>query len=121
MQTLSARADGPAPKRPKPDDEDVVSRHFAGRHALTKNMPAVGSKQGLKFCRADGELRLLGGACAEVLGGPNLAHVLRSGYELEGKAMEAMQKSEPAKVLSVHTSVGLVAPFRTDGPAAARC
>jgi len=80
---------------------------FAGRYAVGKNLPTVPSKAGFKFERADGEMRVLGGACSEVLGGKNLAKLLESGWQLELKAMEALQKGEPAPTLSVHTSAGV--------------
>ncbi len=81
---------------------------FAGRYALGRNLAAVSRKSGFDFDRAgSGSVRVLGGACSEVLGGANLANLLRSGYELESRAMSAMQNSEPAEVLSVHTSAGV--------------
>jgi len=42
-----------------------------------------------------------------VLGGQNLAKLLRSGYELEVAAMEALEAGKPAPALSVHTSIGV--------------
>ena len=42
-----------------------------------------------------------------VLGGQNLAKLLRSGYELEVAAMEALEVGKPAPALSVHTSIGV--------------
>ena len=80
---------------------------FAGRYALGKNLAAVESKKGFTLARADGEVRLLGGACSEVLGGANLANLLHKGYELEVSAMDALRKDEPAAALSVHTSAGV--------------
>jgi adenosylmethionine-8-amino-7-oxononanoate aminotransferase/alkylhydroperoxidase family enzyme len=81
---------------------------FAGRYALGKNLPAVESKSGFTLSRSgSGEVRLLGGACSEVLGGANLAKLLKNGYNLEVRAMEAMQRDEPAAALSVHTSAGV--------------
>lgn len=81
---------------------------FAGRYALGKNLPAVESKSGFTLARSgSGEVRLLGGACSEVLGGANLANLLNKGYELEVSAMEALRKDEPAAALSVHTSAGV--------------
>ena len=53
---------------------------FAGRYALGKNLPAVESKSGFTLARSgSGEVRLLGGACSEVLGGANLANLLNKG------------------------------------------
>ena len=64
---------------------------FAGRYALGKNLPAVDRKAGFSFNRVDnGEVRVLGGACSEVLGGSNLAALLSDGYELEERAMAAL-------------------------------
>ncbi len=81
---------------------------FAGRYALGKNLAAVPTKSGFTFDRVgSGEVRVLGGACSEVLGGSNLANLLKDGYELEVRAMEALQKDEPAATLSVHTSAGV--------------
>lgn len=80
---------------------------FAGRYALGKNLAAVESKKGFTLARTDGEVRLLGGACSEVLGGANLANLLHKGYELEVSAMDALRKDEPAAALSVHTSAGV--------------
>ncbi|EOD08664.1 hypothetical protein EMIHUDRAFT_438290 [Emiliania huxleyi CCMP1516] len=80
---------------------------FAGRYALGKNLPPVKAKNGFRFARTDGEVRVLGGACSEVLSGPNLAELLRPGFELEVRAMEALRRGEPAESLSVHTSTGV--------------
>ena len=80
---------------------------FAGRYALGKNLPVVDRKQGFSFNRPDGGVRVLGGACSEVLGGANLANLLRSGHELEVRAMAALEKGEAAEVLSIHTSAGV--------------
>jgi len=81
---------------------------FAGRYALGKNLPAVANKAGFCFNRVgSGEVRVLGGACSEVLGGANLANLLNDGYELEVRAMEALKNAKPAEVLSVHTSAGV--------------
>ena len=53
---------------------------FAGRYPLGKNQPAVETKHGFTFERVGtGEMRVLGGACSEVLGGSNLANLLRDG------------------------------------------
>jgi hypothetical protein len=85
----------------------VIGR-FAGRYALGKNLPAVDTKTGFIFNRVDsGEVRVLGGACSEVLGGANLAALLRDGWELEQRAMSSLARSEPAEVLSIHTSAGV--------------
>jgi len=81
---------------------------FAGRYALGKNLPAVDTKTGFSFNRVgSGEVRVLGGACSEVLGGANLAALLRDGWELEQRAMSSLARSEPAEVLSIHTSAGV--------------
>ena len=85
----------------------VIGR-FAGRYALGKNLPAVDTKTGFSFNRVgSGEVRVLGGACSEVLGGANLAALLRDGWELEQRAMSSLARSEPAEVLSIHTSAGV--------------
>lgn len=84
----------------------VSAKHFAGRYALGRHAPTVLAKSGFKLAREDGEVRLLGGACGEVLGGANLAALLRDGFELEVAAMEALESSEPAASLSIHTSAG---------------
>ena len=48
---------------------------FAGRYALGKHMPAVETKQGMRFAwrGEDQAVRVLGGASSEILGGANLA------------------------------------------------
>ena len=67
---------------------------FAGRYAIGKNLPTVDRKSGFSFNRANtGEVHVLGGACSEVLGGANLANLLRNGYELEMRAMAALPSS----------------------------
>ena len=61
---------------------------FAGRYALGKHMPAVETKQGMRFAwrGEDRAVRVLGGASSEILGGANLAEVLRDGFELAQRA-----------------------------------
>ena len=82
---------------------------FAGRYALGKNLPTVSSKNGMKFewRGKDQPVRVLGGASSEVLGGKNLADVLRKGFEIEERAFRALESGEPAEPLSVHTSAGV--------------
>ena len=73
---------------------------FAGRYTLGSNQPPILSKNGARFKRVDGtEVRVLGGACSEVLGGANLAAILKEGFEVEQRAIEAMLISEPAEVI----------------------
>ena len=84
---------------------------FAGRYALGKNLPAVESKSGFTLARSGaGEVRLLGGACSEVLGGANLANLLHKGYELEVSAMEAMRRALSWPTLSAPPSVPRATP-----------
>lgn len=65
------------------------NNRFAGRYALGKNLPSVTQKSGFTFERTgSGDVRVLGGACSEVLGGANLANLLRDGYEMEVRAMK---------------------------------
>ena len=82
---------------------------FAGRYAIGKNLPTVQSKNGMQFAwlGKDQPVRVLGGASSEVLGGKNLADVLRRGFEIEERAFRALEKGEPAEPLSVHTSAGV--------------
>ena len=82
---------------------------FAGRYALGKNLPTVSSKNGMKFewRGKDQPVRVLGGASSEVLGGKNLADVLRKGFEIEERAFRALERGEAAEPLSVHTSAGV--------------
>jgi len=82
---------------------------FAGRYALGKNLPTVSSKNGMQFAWRGKEqpVRVLGGASSEVLGGKNLADVLRKGFEIEERAFRALESGEPAEPLSVHTSAGV--------------
>ena len=81
---------------------------FAGRYALGKNLGAVESKAGLRFKRHDaGDVRVVGGASSEGLGGSNLAAMLREGFEVERRAMAALERDEAAEALSVHTSAGV--------------
>ena len=95
---------------PTEQDKGYEVNHFAGRYAVGKNLSAVATKSGLHFNRPDiGDVRVLGGACSEVLGGANLAKVLQSGFEKEARVMEALRQSQPAEALSVHTSAGVPA------------
>ena len=95
---------------PAEQDKGYEVSHFAGRYAVGKNLSAVATKSGMHFNRPDvGDVRVLGGACSEVLGGANLAKVLQSGFEKETRVMEALRQSQPAEVLSVHTSAGVPA------------
>ena len=48
----------------------------------------------------------LGGASSEVLGGKNLADVLRKGFEIEERAFQAHWRTAAAEPL-VHTSAGV--------------
>ena len=82
---------------------------FAGRYALGKNLPTVSTKQGMQFAwrGKDQPVRVLGGASSEVLGGRNLADVLRKGFEIEERAFHALERGEAAEPLSVHTSAGV--------------
>ena len=82
---------------------------FAGRYALGKHMPAVETKQGMRFAwrGEDRAVRVLGGASSEILGGANLAEVLRDGFEIEQRAFRALERGEPAEPLSIHTSAGV--------------
>ena len=82
---------------------------FAGRYALGKNLPTVSTKQGMQFAwrGKDQPVRVLGGASSEVLGGKNLADVLRKGFEIEERAFRALEKGQAAEPLSVHTSAGV--------------
>mmetsp|Transcript_23086 Transcript_23086/g.60014 ORF Transcript_23086/g.60014 Transcript_23086/m.60014 type:complete len:704 (+) Transcript_23086:105-2216(+) len=82
---------------------------FAGRYALGKNLPTVSTKQGMQFAwrGKDQPVRVLGGASSEVLGGKNLADVLRKGFEIEERAFHALERGEAAEPLSVHTSAGV--------------
>lgn len=82
---------------------------FAGRYALGKNLPTVSTKQGMQFAWRGKEqpVRVLGGASSEVLGGKNLADVLRKGFEIEERAFRSLEKGEAAEPLSVHTSAGV--------------
>ncbi|KAH8081091.1 synthetase [Aureococcus anophagefferens] len=63
----------------------------------------------MRFDREDvgGDVRVVGGASSEVLGGANLASLLRDGFEVERRAMAALEAGEPAEALSVHTSAGV--------------
>lgn len=83
------------------------AERFAGRYPLGKNLSPVISKAGTDFLRGDVATRVVGGACSEVLGGKNLAALLRPGFELEARAMAALEAGEPADVLSIHTSTGV--------------
>ena len=85
----------------------AVDARFAGRYALGRNQSPVALKAGADFIRGDTATRVVGGACSEVLGGANLAALLRPGFELEMRAMAALEKGIPAEVLSVHTSAGV--------------
>ena len=49
-----------------PPSKAAVDAHFAGRYALGKNQSPVVSKAGFKVARLDSEVRLIGGACAEI-------------------------------------------------------
>ena len=58
---------------------------FAGRYALGKNQLPVQKKAGADFLRGEVATRVVGGACSEVLGGANLAALLKPGFELEAR------------------------------------
>ena len=85
----------------------AIAKHFAGRYALGKNKTPCSVKAGLNFTSGDGVTRVVGAACSEVLGGANLAALLRPGFELEQRAMAALANGAPAEVLSIHTSAGV--------------
>uniref|UniRef100_A0A7S2H4L5 Uncharacterized protein n=1 Tax=Haptolina brevifila TaxID=156173 RepID=A0A7S2H4L5_9EUKA len=85
----------------------AVAERFAGRYALGKNQSPVGHKAGAEFLRGNVATRVIGGACSEVLGGANLAALLREGFELEARAMAALTGGMPAETLSIHTSAGV--------------
>ena len=65
---------------------------FAGRYALGKNLGPVNAKAGMRFDREDvgGDVRVVGGASSEVLGGTNLASLLRDGFEDAEAALQAL-------------------------------
>ena len=89
-------------------DQGYDVGRFAGRYALGKNLPAVLKKDHFTFDRAgSGEVRVLGGACSEALGGANLAALLEDGFALEQRAMEDLRNERPAECMSVHTSAGV--------------
>ena len=94
----------------------VVAERFAGRYALGKNQSPVSHKAGAgaDFLR-DGAaaVRVAGAVCSEVLGGKNLVALLRAGFELETRAMAALEAGEPAGVLSVHSSAGVPVQLET--------
>ena len=87
----------------------AVADRFAGRYALGQNKASVAVKDSLNFMRDPGgqATRVIGGACSEVLGGKNLAALLRPGFELEMRAMVALERGDPAEALSIHTSAGV--------------
>ena len=85
----------------------AVRERFAGRYALGKNQAPVQKKAAAEFIRDGRATRVVGGACSEVLGGKNLAGLLRAGFELEQRAFAALEHGEPAEVLSIHTSAGV--------------
>ena len=113
MVLLSAAVSGlraPAPRlRMMSSGPGYETDRFAGRYALGKNLPTVSSKNGMQFEWRGKEqpVRVLGGASSEVLGGKNLADVLRKGFEIEERAFRALEAGEPAEPLSVHTSAGV--------------
>ena len=82
---------------------------FAGRFPLGKNLPTVETKQGMVFEWAPKQqkVRVLGGASSEVLGGSNLAEILRCGFEIEQRSFRALERNERADALSIHTSTGV--------------
>ena len=89
-------------------DQGYDVGRFAGRYALGKNLPAVLKKDHFTFDRAGaGEVRVLGGACSEALGGANLAALLEDGFALEQRVMEDLRNERPAECMSVHTSAGV--------------
>ena len=109
---LSAAVSGlraPAPRLMMTNGPGYETDRFAGRYALGKNLPTVSSKNGMQFeWRGKQQpVRVLGGASSEVLGGKNLADVLRKGFEIEERAFRALESGEPAEPLSVHTSAGV--------------
>jgi len=99
----------PAPRLMMNNGPGYETDRFAGRYALGKNLPTVSTKNGMQFAwrGKDQPVRVLGGASSEVLGGKNLADVLRKGFEIEERAFRALESGEPAEPLSVHTSAGV--------------
>jgi adenosylmethionine-8-amino-7-oxononanoate aminotransferase len=53
------------------------------------------------------EIFSMGLACSECFSGPNLARILKPGFEYEQKVMEALANGEYADPLSIHTSAGV--------------
>ena len=117
VPAFAAGPAAPGPAKPAhvgtPTPKTTAPERFSGRHPLGKCQPPVPTKNGFNFARADGDVRLLGGACSEVLGGANLAKLLEDGFDMEVRAMTAMKKDQPAEVLSLHTSAGV--PVQLDG------
>ena len=70
---------------------------FAGRYALGKNMPLVRSKNGLTFARDGSEVRVLGGACSEALGGKNLHALLSDGCARSRGSRGCKKRRRPAR------------------------
>ena len=71
---------------------------FAGRYALGKNLPAVDKKSGFSFNRVDsGEVRVLGGACSEALGGKNLHALLSDGCARSRGSRGCKKRRRPAR------------------------
>ena len=85
----------------------AVTERFAGRFPLGKNQAPVAHKDRLDFHRGGQVNSLIGGACSEVLGGANLAALLKDGFELEARAMASLARNKPAETLSIHTSAGV--------------
>ena len=68
-----------------------TAKRWAGRFPLGRNLTPVARKSGHEFLRDDTATRVVGGACSEVLGGRNLAELLKSGYEIEESAMNSLR------------------------------
>ena len=82
-----------------------AGRYAAGQATCPPSRPsrACGSPGAARTSR-----RVLGGASSEILGGANLAEVLRDGFEIEQRPRpRALERGEPAEPLSIHTSAGV--------------
>jgi len=96
--------------------ESILSRMAVrGPVASTRIPGAVLSKHGVNTERMHNGVvehtMVLGAACSEVLGGPELAKVLRPAVEMQRQALEALTEGRPAQPLSIHTSAGVPAPL----------
>lgn len=86
--------------------------HYAGRGVAGENKPVMIAKNGQRHLRLEpsGEIKEIlsvGLACSECFSGPQLAKVLKRGFDYEQKVMLDLMAGNFAAPLTIHTSAGV--------------